>query len=66
MDAQDCACAKFGSQQQLLRDFAAMTFKERLVADLKRFLTFLFNKNTGEILGRTCFSWSKSKLAVIT
>lgn len=49
-----------------LRFFATMMSKERLVVDLKRFLTFLFNKNTGELLGRTCFSWSKSNLTVIT
>lgn len=37
-----------------------MTFKEKLLVGWKLFLRFLYDSETGKILGRTFFSWSMS------
>ena len=37
-----------------------MTVKERLAVSFKKFLRFVYDKETKQIFGRTLLSWGKS------
>ena len=61
---QDCACANLVAaaaaiDSEMMLGERAERVRARLVKNWKHFLKFLYNKDNGEILGRTWLSWSK-------